>query len=192
MITSPGNWRPLNGLVGVIGMEFYATRPCPRLRNGTENRIRGAIASDIAAFGIVGDEDGGWCGVHDGFEFGRAGTRSHVAGTEQVFRPLQLDISIGQLVNRGPQVGDVALPVAGDAAADKGDYEQVQVDDDDRYVIGRRAMKRLGAKESSLLRDAQCCNGNQDDRGGCYVRGAIEKENRDQQEAGEEEHGVAA
>src|SRR3954454_21081640 len=35
MITSPGNWRPLNGLVGVIGMEFYATRPCPRLRNGT-------------------------------------------------------------------------------------------------------------------------------------------------------------
>jgi hypothetical protein len=26
MITSPGNWRPLNGLVGVIGMEFYPTR----------------------------------------------------------------------------------------------------------------------------------------------------------------------
>ena len=26
MITSPGNWRPLNGLVAVIGMEFYPTR----------------------------------------------------------------------------------------------------------------------------------------------------------------------
>src|ERR1700680_2546642 len=25
-ITSPGNWRPLNGLVGVIGMDFYPTR----------------------------------------------------------------------------------------------------------------------------------------------------------------------
>src|SRR3954453_22622042 len=35
MITTPGNWRPLNGLVGVIGMEFYSTRPCPRLRNGS-------------------------------------------------------------------------------------------------------------------------------------------------------------
>src|SRR3954447_22508213 len=167
MITSPGNWRPLNGLVGVIGMEFYATRPCPRLRNGTENRIRGAIASDIAAFGIVGDEDGGWCGVHDGFEFGVAGARSDVAGTEQVFRSLQLDIRVGKLVNGGPQVSDVALPVAGDAAADKGDDEQVQVDEDDRYVIGRSAMKRLGAQESPLLSDAQCGNGNQDNRGGC-------------------------
>src|SRR4051812_170224 len=39
MITSPGNWRPLNGLVRVIGMEFYATRPCPRLRNGSAQRI---------------------------------------------------------------------------------------------------------------------------------------------------------
>src|SRR5947208_5587574 len=85
----------------------------------------------ISAFGIVGDEDGGWRGVHDGFEFGGAGTRSDVARTEQVFRPLQLDISVGKLVNGGPQVSDVALRVAGDAAADKADDEQVQVDEDE-------------------------------------------------------------
>jgi acyl-CoA synthetase (AMP-forming)/AMP-acid ligase II len=35
IITSPGNWRPLNGLDGVIGMDFYPTRLQPRLRNGT-------------------------------------------------------------------------------------------------------------------------------------------------------------
>jgi hypothetical protein len=35
IITAPGNWRPLNGLDGVIGMDFYPTRLQPRPRNGT-------------------------------------------------------------------------------------------------------------------------------------------------------------
>src|SRR4051812_20232676 len=35
MIVSPGNWRPLNGLVGVIGIAFYPTGTRRRLRNGT-------------------------------------------------------------------------------------------------------------------------------------------------------------
>jgi hypothetical protein len=34
-ITSPGKWRPLNGWVGVIGMDFYPTRPHHQFRNGT-------------------------------------------------------------------------------------------------------------------------------------------------------------
>src|SRR4051794_29750375 len=49
MITSPGNWRPLNGLVGVIGMEFYATRACPRLRNGTRDLVELVWIVRIAA-----------------------------------------------------------------------------------------------------------------------------------------------
>src|SRR5688500_14812422 len=35
-ITSPGYWRPLNGFVGVIGMDSYPTRDNPNLRNGTQ------------------------------------------------------------------------------------------------------------------------------------------------------------
>src|SRR5450631_2366912 len=29
-MTSPGNWRPLNGLCGLIGMDFYPIRMRPR------------------------------------------------------------------------------------------------------------------------------------------------------------------
>src|SRR5437016_2493944 len=37
-ITSPGNWRPLNGLCGLIGMDFYPIKlPAPKL--ATEPRI---------------------------------------------------------------------------------------------------------------------------------------------------------
>jgi hypothetical protein len=47
------SWRPLNGLPGVIGMEFYATtRPCPGLRNGTqmgEARTSRYGSHDVAA-----------------------------------------------------------------------------------------------------------------------------------------------
>src|SRR5215831_10385544 len=35
-ITSPGKWRPLNGLLEVIGMDFYPTKPHHQPRNGTQ------------------------------------------------------------------------------------------------------------------------------------------------------------
>ena len=82
--------------------------------------------------------------------------RSDVAGTEQVFRSPQLDISVGKLVSGGPQVSDVALRVAGDAAADNGDDGQVQVDEEDRYVIGRSAMSCTLCWKRSLGRVASC------------------------------------
>ena len=71
MITSPGKWRHLNGLVGVIGVRFYPTRRLPRFRNRTvknhpEERLFASFPSAgpvlvprlIAAFGTQRDRYG--------------------------------------------------------------------------------------------------------------------------------------
>jgi hypothetical protein len=49
-ITSPGCWRPLNGLCKLIGMEFYPIRmPAPKFATERPWRSRGAVI--IAALG---------------------------------------------------------------------------------------------------------------------------------------------
>src|SRR5260370_41431532 len=52
-ITSPGYWRPLNGLCGLIGMDFYPTR-MPAMKFATEpycvvDRLRSEFILDHPA-----------------------------------------------------------------------------------------------------------------------------------------------
>src|SRR5262249_56000661 len=56
-ITSPGYWRPLNGLVGVIGMSLYGSRTASSaVRNGTVFPIslgQGLVDEDYRSRGPV-------------------------------------------------------------------------------------------------------------------------------------------
>jgi hypothetical protein len=50
-ITSPGKWRPLNGLVGVIGMELYPTRPHHQFRYETPKVLTDKVSLSLAVHG---------------------------------------------------------------------------------------------------------------------------------------------